>query len=89
MQVAKELQEKYPDIGGVFSVDLVAIAFLREAMKKGINVPKLLQLVGYDGSFVSHMTYPSFPSVVQPYEGLAQQAVSVLYQLMNKGTLAS
>ncbi|WP_228552384.1 type 1 periplasmic-binding domain-containing protein [Gracilibacillus salitolerans] len=29
LQVAKELQEKYPDIDGVFSVDLVAIAFLK------------------------------------------------------------
>ncbi|WP_228552385.1 substrate-binding domain-containing protein [Gracilibacillus salitolerans] len=56
-------------------------------MKQGINVPEELRLVGYNGSFVSHMTYPSFPSVVQPYEGLAQQAVSVLYQLMNRGTL--
>ncbi|MFB4169913.1 hypothetical protein [Virgibacillus sp. JSM 102003] len=34
LQVAKELHEKYPDIKSVFSVDLVLIACLKEAMKK-------------------------------------------------------
>lgn len=87
LEVVRELQADYPDIDGVFSVDLVIVAYLKEALKRGIKVPEELRLVGYDGSFVSHMTYPSFPSVVQPFEELAHQAVSVLHQLINKETL--
>lgn len=87
LQVAKELQVRYPEVDGVFAVDLVAAAFLREALKKGTMIPQDLQIVGYDGSFVSRMMYPTFPSVVQPCEELAQEAVTILEKLMNKESL--
>lgn len=84
IEVADEILTQYPDIDGIFSVDLVIIAMLRQALKRGIRVPQALRLVGYDGTYVSQMTYPSFPSVIQPYEELAKKAVALLVELIDK-----
>lgn len=88
VDIVKKLLDQYPDVDGVFSVDLVIVAYLKEALKRGIKVPEDLTLVGYDGSFVSYMTHPSFPSVVQPYDQIAKKTVEILDKLIKKEELS-
>lgn len=84
IEVARDILMNHKDIDGIFSVDMVIIAILKEALGLGINVPEQLKLVGYDGTEISRMTYPTFPSVVQPFSEIAKQSVSLLDDLINK-----
>lgn len=43
IEVADEILTQYPDIDGIFSVNLVIIAMLRQALKRCIRVPQALR----------------------------------------------
>lgn len=78
LSTARGFLDKYPDMDGIFAVDLVALAMQREALSRGVPVPDDLFVFGYDGAFVADMTYPPLPTVIQPFGGLAETLVEVL-----------
>lgn len=84
IKVSNEILDVYPDIDGIFAVDLVAATIMRTALSRGISIPNDLKVVGYDGTLIADVIYPPLPTVKQPYSEIAATCVEVLDNLINQ-----
>jgi DNA-binding LacI/PurR family transcriptional regulator len=60
------------------ATDILAIAAIRELGELGLDVPRDVSVVGFDGIGLGELTRPSLASVVQPSGALGETAFSVL-----------
>lgn len=78
-RVTMELLEKHPYIDGIVAGnDLIALGIVKAAMQKGINIPKDLQVIGFDGISLAEMMYPSITTVAQPIYEIGEVATKLL-----------
>jgi LacI family transcriptional regulator, sucrose operon repressor len=84
IKVSNEILDVYPDIDGIFAVDLVAATIMKTALGRGISIPNDLKVVGYDGTSIADVIYPPLPTVKQPYSEIATTCVEVLDNLINQ-----
>ncbi|MTT33319.1 LacI family DNA-binding transcriptional regulator [Terrilactibacillus sp. BCM23-1] len=81
--VINQLFDEHPDVDGIFaSDDLIAAAVISEAKKRGMNIPKELKIIGYDGTESVKTCLPELTTIQQPIQAIAQSAVNVLIQQM-------
>ena len=64
----------------------MAVTLIRALQAKGRRYPVDFKVVGYDGTFVSKLPYPSLSTIVQPIEELASTCVDVLIERINGKT---
>jgi LacI family repressor for deo operon, udp, cdd, tsx, nupC, and nupG len=64
----------------------MAIAFVRRVSEAGINVPRDVSVVGFDGASVGAFTVPSLSTVSQPTAQMGQEVVGAIIALMNRRT---
>jgi DNA-binding LacI/PurR family transcriptional regulator len=62
----------------ICSSDLMAIGALQEASASGLDVPKDLSIVGFDGIDAASWTSPPLTTVEQPIDEIARTAVEAL-----------
>ncbi|MCY7857713.1 LacI family DNA-binding transcriptional regulator [Bacillus sonorensis] len=80
---AEELFSLYPETDGVIaSNDIVATAVLHEALKRKINVPDDLQIIGFDDIPQSELLFPSLSTIRQPAYEMGKEAAKLLLALM-------
>ncbi|MFP3668086.1 LacI family DNA-binding transcriptional regulator [Priestia sp. SIMBA_032] len=84
IKISNEILDIYPDIDGIFAVDLVAATIMRTALSRGKSIPDDLKIVGYDGTLIADVIYPTLPTVKQPYSEIANTCVEVLENLINQ-----
>lgn len=82
-KVVHQMFEKHPEIDGVFGTDLLAISYLKEAIKKGKRIPEDVKIVAYDGTYVTEIVTPTVTSIVQPIDQLARECVHLVSDLIN------
>lgn len=58
--------------------DLIAIGVLQAAHEAGLDIPRDLAVVSFDGTSESAFSWPPLTTVRQPFEQMAQAAVQVL-----------
>ena len=80
--MADMLMDKYPDIDGIFAVDMVAIACIRQLLKRKKKVPRDVKVVAYDGTYVAKVGVMNLTVVQQPIEELAKRAVNILLNMI-------
>ena len=80
--MADMLMDKYPDIDGIFAADMVAIACIRQLLKRKKKVPRDVKVVAYDGTYVAKVGVMNLTVVQQPIEELAKSAVNILLNMM-------
>ncbi|MFC0525138.1 LacI family DNA-binding transcriptional regulator [Pontibacillus salicampi] len=82
---AKELFTKYPDTDAVIaSNDIVGIAVLHEALKRGKRIPEDVQIIGYDDIPQCSLSYPALSTIRQPAYEMGRQAAQLLIKLIRK-----
>ena len=81
-KLADSLLETYPGVDTFFATDVVAMEVVKSALKAGLRVPEDIQVIGYDGTFISSMMYPVITTVCQPLAELAQQIVDSMCALL-------
>lgn len=84
--MADMLMSKYPDIDGIFAVDMVAIACIRQLTKRKKKVPRDVKVIAYDGTFVAKVGVMQLSVVQQPIEDLASRAVRILLNMIQGKT---
>ncbi|SFH54935.1 LacI family DNA-binding transcriptional regulator [Pisciglobus halotolerans] len=62
----------------VASNDVYALAIMREAVKRGINIPDELQIIGYDDMPFSRLTYPGLSTIAQPAYEIGYKGAQLL-----------
>lgn len=71
-----QLLESFPDMDAVFVAnDQMALSVLREACRRGINIPEQLAVIGFDNIPESAYFYPSLTTISQDLQLLGGQAV--------------
>lgn len=76
--IMNEIFDKYPEIDGAFSTDIIIVNAVRCALERGIPVPEKFKAVGYDGVDIAKMCYPSLTHIAQPFDLLAEKLVDTL-----------
>jgi len=72
------------DFDGVFCYnDIGALGAIKAFANRGINVPRGVKLIGFDG--ISHTEYnsPSISTIQQPMEEMGEMAANIILKLMN------
>jgi len=63
--------------------DYVALAFMREVMRNGLEVPRDVSIMGHDNQTASAYSAVPMTSVSQPVEEIAQAVVSLVIERLN------
>ncbi|MGX5697475.1 LacI family DNA-binding transcriptional regulator [Agromyces soli] len=66
----------------VASSDDMALGAIRAAVRRGLEVPRDLSVVGYDDSYLLDFTDPPLTTVRQPVESLAESCVRTLVTMV-------
>ncbi len=78
----------YRQYDGVFVWnDSLAIELIHHLIKHGFSIPKDIQIIGFDNSFLAATLYPGLTTIDQPYEELATSAIELLMNRINKEDL--
>ncbi len=80
--IADTLLDKYPDIDGIFAVDMVALACIKRLLKNKKKVPRDIKVVAYDGTYVAKVGVMNLTVVQQPIMELASRAVRILVNMI-------
>ncbi|RIA46932.1 LacI family transcriptional regulator [Hephaestia caeni] len=62
--------------------DIMAAAVLKAAVARGISVPDMLSVVGFDGSMIAEMLTPALTTVNRPLGEMAQKTTRCLLDLI-------
>ncbi|MCP3028755.1 LacI family DNA-binding transcriptional regulator [Halobacillus sp. A5] len=83
VRIINQMFDEQPDLEGVFaSDDLLALAVIREAEKRGVSIPEQLKIIGYDGTETIRTIFPGLSTICQPIKKIAESAVILLQQQM-------
>ena len=80
--MAEQLMDKFPDVDGIFAVDMVAIACIRQLLKRKKKIPRDVKIVAYDGTYVAKVGVMNLTVVQHPIEKLTNRAVHVLINMI-------
>ena len=83
-KIAEEIFCRHPDIDGIFSGDLAALACLNIAQRRGIRVPEDMSIIGFDAMTPTKMVYPQLTAVRQNVELLAEISVNTLLDMVEQ-----
>jgi len=83
LEQVNRLFNEFPEVDGIFGVDLIAAAALKVAGQKRIAVPEKLKIVGYDGTFIAGAAAKTITTVAQPIADLAARTVSAVLDLID------
>ncbi|MDD4541394.1 MAG: substrate-binding domain-containing protein, partial [Eubacteriales bacterium] len=74
-----ELIDNYSDYDGVFVfTDIMATALVRVLIRQGIEVPRDMNVIGFDGSHFSQMTAPTLTTVSQNADLIAESCMRAI-----------
>ncbi|PWG67057.1 LacI family DNA-binding transcriptional regulator [Bifidobacterium callitrichidarum] len=69
--VARNIFERYSGVDAIVGADVVAAMALQEACRRGINVPRDLQIIAYDGTLITEIAGKRLTAVRQDFPALA------------------
>lgn len=71
------------------SNDQSAFGALEAARARGVQVPEVLSIIGFDDIPASSVTYPPLTTIRQPLQEIGERAMGMLLELMNHSELSS
>lgn len=88
-QAAKKLLKRSPDLTAVFAItDSVAIGAMRAFQDMGLNVPKDISLIGFNGVNYVRFTNPRIATIRQDITSLVRKSVDDLLLRISYGSPA-
>ena len=85
--ISNEIRRMFNEINVtavVCSHDLIAIGLLRALWEMNVSVPEDVSVIGFDDVQWSAVVSPGLTTIRQPFAGLAQKAVEVLLDRMDR-----
>ena len=81
-RVVQQILKDHPNADAFFATDLYALVLEKELIKSGKHFPKDVQIVSYDGTYITDTVFPRLTVIRQPFEELSQYAVSSMMHLL-------
>ncbi len=77
--MTEELLKAYPEVDGIIACnDMVAISIYKVLHKKQISVPEQIQIIGFDGVYLSELITPELTTIAQPIEEIGRKAAELI-----------
>ena len=77
--MAERLMREYSEVDGIIACnDMVALSIYKILCKKGIKVPDQVQLIGFDGIYLSELLTPELTTIAQPIEEIGRKAAELI-----------
>ena len=83
------LERKSSPSALMIATDLMASGFLREALRRGVEIPSSLSVVGFDDITEASLTYPSLTTIRQPFEEMAAAALACFAELKEQASVST
>lgn len=85
-QAAHDIFDRYPDVDAIICADITAALCVNEARARGLRVPEDVQIVAYDGTYVTRLAGGSTSSgmtcICQDFDAIAKLLTRRLMQLI-------
>ncbi|MFV0556855.1 MAG: LacI family DNA-binding transcriptional regulator [Lactovum sp.] len=79
---ASKLLDEFPEVDSIIAPsDIHAIAFIHEILERGLNIPKDIQIIGYDDILLSSFIYPLLSTIHQPAYDMGFEAAKMIVSL--------
>ncbi|MEN3185270.1 MAG: LacI family DNA-binding transcriptional regulator [Atribacterota bacterium] len=89
-QAVEMLFERRESFDAIFAAnDLIALGAIERLKEGGIGVPQDVAVIGFDDIWLSRLSHPRLTTVRQPVYELCKEAVTVLFDLVDKGVRAN
>lgn len=89
-ETAKEIFEQYKNMDSIIaSNDLFALAVMKEAQQRGYQIPRDIQVIGYDNIPFSQLVYPGLTTISQPAFQAGYQATDLLVRRIRKEKISN
>ncbi|WP_423189939.1 LacI family DNA-binding transcriptional regulator [Alkalibacterium sp. f15] len=87
---AKEIFDLHGKMNSIIaSNDLFALAVMKEAQQRGYQIPRDIQVIGYDNIPFSQLVYPGLTTISQPAFQAGYQAADLLVRRIKKDTISN
>lgn len=85
-QVVEKYLDLFDDVDAVYAGDLLAVACMAVAEKRGIRIPEELKIIGYDGLDIGKFVNPPLTTVKQNIPQMAKCCVDTIMHLLDGDT---
>lgn len=83
-QVTDQILKDHPDVDGIFyTADILALGALQYLLKKNINAPQDIKIIGFDDIAACTRSIPPLTTIHQSVDMIAELAVKNLVSMMN------
>ncbi len=83
---AEKYLDLFDDVDAVYAGDLLAVACMAVAEKRGIQIPEELKIIGYDGLDIGKFVNPPLTTVKQNIPQMAKCCVDTIMHLLDGDT---
>lgn len=84
LRAAEHALDDFEDVDAIVAPDLAAAAVVQEALQRGINIPEDLQVIAYDGTYVSLFAGKQISAMTQNVDETARRLVVHVMQEINR-----
>ncbi len=85
--VMKQILASGEDFTAVYAIsDTLAIGACKAILESGRRIPEDVSVAGFDGIDMSYFYSPTITTVQQPFEAMAKETVTVLFNVIRKKT---
>ncbi|MCI1634937.1 MAG: LacI family DNA-binding transcriptional regulator [Bifidobacterium sp.] len=82
-RVARQVFERYPDADAIMAPDLAAAFCVQEALRRGMRIPESMQILAYDGTYVTDAAGMKITSILQDFPGIAKKLSDAMLETIN------
>ncbi|KFI82910.1 LacI family DNA-binding transcriptional regulator [Bifidobacterium psychraerophilum] len=83
-RVARRAFERFPDADAIMAPDLAASFCVQEALRRGIRIPDSLQILAYDGTYVTDAAGMKITSILQDFPSIARSLSDCMLETISK-----
>lgn len=83
--VTKELLESKEEFTAIYAIsDSMAVGACKAIFEAGKRIPEDYSVAGYDGMDIAYYYHPSITTIRQPVEEMAEEAIRILFDIIDK-----
>lgn len=72
-RAAQEAFERFPEADAIVAPDMAAAFCVQEALRRGIRIPDHVQILAYDGTYVTDLAGMHITSILQDFDAIADK----------------
>ncbi|KAE8129551.1 LacI family DNA-binding transcriptional regulator [Bifidobacterium tibiigranuli] len=84
-RIAHEIFERFPDVDAIVGSDISAAYCVQEALRRGARIPDELQIIAYDGSYLTEAAGMRITAIRQDFATIAKLTSERIIEEIGKG----